>query len=227
MGVYLYPSGTETELKNAYMGEYDFAKYQGVEYIENNWTCYINTGLQVKDQYRLESKINCLQSVNNDNGRVTWGYLGYESWTPWDWHVRLYAWWIYNWWWGYGFLGNYWKSWSGYSTNTAYEFEFSWISWNAYIKANWTTTSSWSTTYSTTLSWECPLMAQNNAGVIDVHPWLRVYSAKYYNNTDTLVREFVPCYRKSDNVIWMYDLVNNQFYTNAWTWTFTKWPDVN
>jgi hypothetical protein len=42
----------------------------------------------------------------------------------------------------------------------------------------------------------------------------------------TLVRDFVPCYRKSDSVIWMYDLVGKQFYTNAGSWTFTKWPNV-
>ena len=42
----------------------------------------------------------------------------------------------------------------------------------------------------------------------------------------TLVRDFVPCYRKSDSVIWLYDLVNNQFYTNSWTGTFSKWSDV-
>lgn len=42
----------------------------------------------------------------------------------------------------------------------------------------------------------------------------------------TLVRDFVPCYRKSDNEIWLYDLVNSQFYTNSWTGTFSKWADV-
>jgi hypothetical protein len=41
------------------------------------------------------------------------------------------------------------------------------------------------------------------------------------------VRDLVPCYRKSDSVIWMYDTVNDVFYTNDWSWTFTKWPDVN
>lgn len=43
----------------------------------------------------------------------------------------------------------------------------------------------------------------------------------------TLQRNFVPCYRKSDSVIWMYDLINNTFYTNEWTGTFAKWWDVN
>ena len=55
--------------------------------------------------------------------------------------------------------------------------------------------------------------------------WWRCAFFKITDGT-TLVRDLVPCYRKADNVIWLYDLVNNQFYTNSWTWTFTKWPNV-
>lgn len=43
----------------------------------------------------------------------------------------------------------------------------------------------------------------------------------------TPVRDLVPCYRIADDVVWMYDTVNDVFYTNDWTWTFTKWADVN
>ena len=42
----------------------------------------------------------------------------------------------------------------------------------------------------------------------------------------TLVRNMIPCYRKSDNVIGFYDLVNSRFYTNAGTGTFTKGDNV-
>lgn len=49
----------------------------------------------------------------------------------------------------------------------------------------------------------------------------KMYSCKIYDN-DVLVRDFIPCYRKSDNVIGMYDLVNNVFYTNQGTGTFLK-----
>lgn len=51
----------------------------------------------------------------------------------------------------------------------------------------------------------------------------------YYKRRESweLVQDFIPCYRKSDNVIWMYDLVGKQFYTNSWTWTFSKGADVN
>lgn len=39
------------------------------------------------------------------------------------------------------------------------------------------------------------------------------------------IHEFIPCYRKSDNVIGMYDLVEDEFITNAGTGTFEKGPD--
>ena len=56
-------------------------------------------------------------------------------------------------------------------------------------------------------------------------------SAKLYSTTiyddDKLVRDFVPCYRKSDGVIGLYDRVENKFYTNSGTGTFQKGQDIN
>lgn len=37
-----------------------------------------------------------------------------------------------------------------------------------------------------------------------------------------LVRNFIPCFRNTDNVIGMYDLINNAFYINRGTGSFTK-----
>jgi hypothetical protein len=48
----------------------------------------------------------------------------------------------------------------------------------------------------------------------------KVYSLKVYDN-DILERDLVPCYRKSDNVVGLYDLVYDKFYTNAGTGTFS------
>lgn len=52
--------------------------------------------------------------------------------------------------------------------------------------------------------------------------------AKSFKITDdnNLVRDFIPCYRKSDNEIGMYDVINDVFYTNQGTGTFTKGADV-
>jgi len=50
-------------------------------------------------------------------------------------------------------------------------------------------------------------------------------SCKLYNcvieQDDVLVRDFVPCYRKADNVAGLYDMVNNKFYTNQGTESFS------
>ena len=60
----------------------------------------------------------------------------------------------------------------------------------------------------------------NNAGSVFSKGFSgKIYYSKLYNN-NILVFDGVPCYRKSDNEIGMYDLVSNTFYTNAGTGTF-------
>ena len=49
----------------------------------------------------------------------------------------------------------------------------------------------------------------------------KIYSTKVYDD-NILIRDLVPCYRKSDNVIGMFDLVNSVFYANAGSGTFLK-----
>lgn len=58
------------------------------------------------------------------------------------------------------------------------------------------------------------------------------YSAiRLWNNAkiivnNVLVRNFIPCYRKEDEVAGMYDLVSGEFYPNAGTGTFKIGPDI-
>lgn len=53
----------------------------------------------------------------------------------------------------------------------------------------------------------------------------QLYSFKCSIN-GVLTNELVPCYRKSDNEVGLYDIVNNQFYTNQGSGTFIKGADV-
>lgn len=48
---------------------------------------------------------------------------------------------------------------------------------------------------------------------------MRVYSFKLYDN-GTLIRDFIPCIKPSGEY-GLYDVVNNQFYGNAGTGSFT------
>lgn len=53
----------------------------------------------------------------------------------------------------------------------------------------------------------------------------KLYYCKIWED-DVLVRDYVPCYRKTDNVVGLYDLVNNVFYTNAGTGVFLMGTEV-
>lgn len=70
------------------------------------------------------------------------------------------------------------------------------------------------------------IFGRNQGGVIGYNAkGMRYYYLKMYMDGE-LVRDFVPCYRKSDGEIGMYDLVSNSFFTNAGSGTFEKGDDV-
>lgn len=88
-----------------------------------------------------------------------------------------------------------------------------------------------SVSYSITTSWtpylgSIDLFGWNNGGS---HGWrCSNCQIKKFTILENWVKErdFIPCYRIADGVIWMYDIVYWVFYTNNWGWTFNKWPDV-
>lgn len=65
------------------------------------------------------------------------------------------------------------------------------------------------------------VFALNNNGAVQQHGKVQLYSLKMYEG-ETLVRDFVPCYRKSDKELGLYDLVENKFYINEGTGEFVK-----
>ena len=54
---------------------------------------------------------------------------------------------------------------------------------------------------------------------------MKVYRLKLYEDS-ILMREYVPCYRESDNEIGLYELVNKVFYPNNGAGSFNKGSDV-
>lgn len=61
------------------------------------------------------------------------------------------------------------------------------------------------------------LFAVNEQGTADLFAKIKCYSFKAWDDNDNLIRNLVPCYRKSDYKPGMYDLVNNVFYVNQGT----------
>lgn len=76
------------------------------------------------------------------------------------------------------------------------------------------------------------LFARNKGTTIDWPTTNTMYSAKLFDMPN-IIREFIPCYRKSDGVIGMYDLAGSicpltgtPFYINSGAGAFTKGADI-
>lgn len=54
----------------------------------------------------------------------------------------------------------------------------------------------------------------------------KLYAFKIYDGNDDLYADFVPVYRKSDNVIGLFETVTQTFYTNDGTGNFSKGGDI-
>lgn len=78
-----------------------------------------------------------------------------------------------------------------------------------------------------TMTSDLHLLGQMYNGSVRVGEGVRkVGTFKYYDKNNTLVCSLIPCYRKSDNVVGMYDVVRGIFLTNAGTGSFTAGPRV-
>lgn len=77
-----------------------------------------------------------------------------------------------------------------------------------------------------TMSSNLYLFGQMYNGSVRVNGVRRIKEFKYWDKNDELICDLVPCYRKSDSVIGMYDLVRNIFFTSEGTGAFTKGANV-
>lgn len=188
----------QKELNNAYIGKYDpFTDlYQEVEWIWSSRTQVINTWVMPTTQTYTAE----LEFESTESGTEYWVFGIWGS-------TWFRAWQDSSWHWDTSY-------WASYSPST--------YALNTKTKANVSNSGKW-TSSSTALwlfwMWESGGYSDSRKGAY------KIYYCKIWDNS-VLIRDFVPCYRKSDNEIWMYDLVNDQFYTNSGSWVFTKWPDV-
>lgn len=180
--------------------------YQEVEYIESSWTQWIDTWVTPTQ--------NTMSQIKFVNLVTTWDVIYWMyTWDDTDYRFFNASWTMY-----FDF-GSSRIEWSSVNTNTVYELEI----WNYYVKNVWASSNilSWSTITSYTWWTTITLNNYNNSS----YSQNRWYYVKIYDSW-TLVRDMIPCYRIADTEIWMYDLENWVFYTNAGSWTFTKWADV-
>lgn len=207
--------------------------YQEVEYIQSTATDpwsdtsswqYIDTLVTINKNIKVDIDMQ-FTSLAVQSRLFWWLYDSWSSWiTFWpyiNWstqRARATANWLWNW-----------QSTSVAANTNRNRFV---LDNTRYIIYNSSWTQVYNGTNSSTISnsdtWTIPLLASKDRSLnrVSRHSSAKLYWCKIWDN-NVLVRDFVPCYRKSDNEIWLYDLVNNQFYTNQWTGTFTKWPNIS
>lgn len=182
--------------------------YKQVEYIQSNWNQYIIVWNSFSTDYITEAKFQYLSSGWND-------YIFWIS-QP----SPNYRYWFLAWTSQYATI-SWWSSWTDvgsldYNINTV-------ILNKSNISINGT---SYSLSYlSGTINnkglW---IFCYNSSPVQTSVGNRRLYYLKVYNQSSTVLYNLIPCYRKSDNKPWLYDTVNNVFYTNAGSGSFVVWP---
>jgi hypothetical protein len=187
------------------------SEYQEVEYIEaSGWPYliiwnYLNTSYIIEAKYQMPA-----------DGAIT---LWCNRWSRTPYHrywlisnssvTNVIVWWS-SW-------TNLWTPWTAIHTikiqgSTAY---YDWVAYSVSYSANlWIDYWLWVFVYN------------NSAVPTSSGDYGKVFYVKISDSNETPLYDLVPCYRKSDDEIWMYDLVTNTFYTNEGTGTFTKWWDV-
>ena len=201
------------------------AEYQEVEYIQSDWTQYINLGWNPTSNYfKVESKARIYK------WSYEWGVLFWM--TNWSKALSLQ---VHTtsgpgmdsgWYANIGPTVNIKPSREFYSGENI-NINFVWDSWNYTLDLN---RDHYTGTYNSTVVQATRpfyLFAFNENWSITWKTYMKLYSFKLYSWESTLIRDLVPCYRIADSVIGLYDLVNDTFYTNDGTGTFTKWGNIS
>ena len=197
--------------------------YQQLNWIQSSWTQRIDTWINVSNDttYWFEISIS----------EVTTQYWAKALMDMWWTSVDNYRYWI-----SYGWALDNWQFWNTWWSGRWTSVSWYWpnIRWTERhvleYNPNWNRT--WIIDWTTVVS---NMAMSNRSYSSNRHVFCQVYwttFTRYWEyklrylkiyHWSTLVRDFVPAKRKSDNVVWLIDMLTKTFYTNSWTWTFNYW----
>ena len=197
------------------------SEYQECEYIESSGTQYINSGIKLQFEYGFDVKFYTKSNVGATNygcifgSRLSSGNRDYQL-TGYDNHTNT------------GSL-----RWGGAEGGVSgakpyivqYTIQECSLHNGVFTDCNGNTKTLTKTHIESSVN-AYLFGLNNNGGFTQSGSGCRIYYLKLYDDTDTLIRDFIPCYRKADDVIGLYDLVYGTFYTNQGSGTFTKGGDV-
>ena len=193
--------------------------YQEVEYIQTTWQQWIDTWLFASNDYQVETLIETASaesekcifwSLSNTTTSDSWYYYNLINYlTKFYWGIN----WTEDSWWS--FPSTAWVQ---------YEIVFNDVNGQVVVdntviwSCNWVVWYTWSTLCLNARWWT----NQRYYGKY------KFFYFKIYDKVNSeYVMDMIPCYRISDGVIWMYDLINDAFYTKSGSWDLLKGSNVN
>lgn len=219
-----YAEGSNITLENTLKGKLDFedgivgigdtkqailpSEYQQVEYIESTGSAYIDTGIIPNTNTKIDIQF---ETIQRGNFGIIFG--GEETYKDNSFHLYNSS-GVFDI--GFGSIATAFRTSIDYNSNIKYTLIMDKNGFDVNGATGTFPEPTISTTYSIYL-----FAVHRETNVLENNAQKRIYYCKLYNN-GTLVRDMIPCYRVSDNVIGMYDLVSNTFFTNAGSGTFTK-----
>jgi hypothetical protein len=184
-------------------------QYQQVEYIESTGTQFFDTGVKANNNTRMV--VDFKNTTTSDSGLyMLFGARNYYNNSGFGISISSYG--------GYVYWGNYDYANYEFRLNTKIRTKYD-ISKNGAIIGD-----TFLELPDTTFTGNYPITIfslNSNTGYDTRYAYGQLYSSQIYDN-DVLVRDFVPCYRKSDNVVGLYDIVNDVFYENIGTGELLK-----
>lgn len=175
------------------------AKYEELAYVESTGTQYIDTGVNFDctrtaiEVKTYETSLTQIHSILGDNENNVYFFRGTNNWAA-----------------GYNKTVFHLDSYVTLGDNL-----FKLDKNNLYLNGNLVKTYAASTTVSSSNI----LLFNRKKPAVDAGP-VAIYYCRIWDD-GTLIRDFVPCVRKSDNKVGMYDRVNGGFYTNLGSGNFT------
>ena len=218
--VYIGVSDVAKEVAKVYVGVNNKARlvfpdlYEIVNNIESTGTQYINTGIKVAKDIKMELdlKFNTLTADTQANG----GYFQ-EGGTSYKNYILLYTSDSVDWSYQLG-VWNRLKIVENADTNR-HTFSIDCVNSECSVDQNVYALSSISGDYTATNDILLFARSMSNGSVI-ANAIQTLYSAKIWKN-NVLVRNFVPAKRKADNVLGLLDTITYTFYENQGTGTFS------
>lgn len=182
--------------------------YTELEYIQSSGTQYIDTGFKPNQNTRIICTTNLakqntaawLFGARNGSGDSTFGFLTYQN--------------AYR---------------SDYNTNQDQTISDTYTGFFTVDKDKNVTKINGETKITNAVgtfqtSYPLFLFANNNGGSVAGYSSCAIQACQIYDN-GTIIRDYVPV-KNSSGLVGLYDVVNDEFYQNAGTGTFTAGPEI-